>query len=84
MADLPAERSANLQDIKITLWEAIIKFTVLSGFILIGLLLSPITELYLIKSFFGISLFLFNHRYSTTSRRSVYYVSYWMVCPSYV
>jgi len=57
MAELPAERSANLQDIKITLWEVIIKFAVLSGFILIGVLLSPITELYLIKSFLGLVYF---------------------------
>jgi len=57
MADLPAERPANFQDIKINIWEGLIKFAVLSSFILLGWLLSPISELYFIKSFFGLVYF---------------------------
>jgi hypothetical protein len=57
MSDLPAERSASTLDIQITAFDAVIKFAVLGLFVLIGYILSPLTELYLIRSFLGLVYF---------------------------
>jgi len=57
MSDLPAERQATYLDLQITLFDAMIKFSVLGCFILMGYLISPLTEFYLIQSFFGLVYF---------------------------
>jgi len=62
MSDLPPRKMATFHDIKVTLQDSIIKFLVLGCFVLMGYVIPTfISELYLVKSFFRISIFLFNY-----------------------
>jgi len=85
MADLPAERSATIEDIRNAFFGAVVKFFFLGCFILLAYFISPtFTEFYLIKNFLGLVYFyLFIDAILQIDAACVMWLTNWYIPPMF-